>query len=570
MKLKTILVVLFLPSLSMAAVMQENSIDVVSSYQAPASLAIDVGDLIYHDGDEARPASSQSDQSTETLNQVEFAQNFVGIAKSSRDVSVAVAGTVNVQTQGYATLTCVSSTFEIGDYVGADEADSGTALEDQQVKKVTDYSRAIGIVVVRYSEATTTVVVQLVSGLDRDPNTFGTVREEDRAITGFSGAADTAGVDVYVQTQDGGAASADTAGVVAGALEIRAGDGSAGGAHSSNNPAGGAGAKLTVTSGTGGTSGSGGSGNGGTGGETEINAGAGGAIGTSGTGTAGTGGLVDVNGGVAGASVADIAGGVGGAIDLDAGAGSDGGAHTANNPAGGAGGAVTVNAGTGGTGGSGGSGNGGAGGALTLTAGTGGASGAGGTGTPGAGGTASVVAGTAGTAAADTSGGGGGSIAITAAAGAAGGAHTANNPDGGAGGSITLTPGSGGAAGDGGSGVAGAPGHVVVSGGVLRFSVQTIDMNNDPVTTTLVPGTPTGTLLTGNILYVDANSGATENLLLPPEGDCTGLFLIIENTGGETINVQNDAGGAVVTLETANVALCTCNGTSWDGTVSVP
>ena len=95
-------------------------------------------------------------------------------------------------------------------------------------------------------------------------------------------------------------------------------------------------------------------------------------------------------------------------------------------------------------------------------------------------------------------------------------------------------------------------------------------MNNVAVTLTLNPGTPTGTLLTGNILYVDAESDTNENLLLPHEAECTGLFLIIENTGGETINVQDDGGGAVVTLETANQALCTCNGTSWDGIVGVP
>jgi hypothetical protein len=104
---------------------------------------------------------------------------------------------------------------------------------------------------------------------------------------------------------------------------------------------------------------------------------------------------------------------------------------------------------------------------------------------------------------------------------------------------------------------------------VVKFGVQTIDMADSPVTLTLVPGTPAGTLLTGNILYVDAN-GNTENLLLPHEADCTGLFLVIENTGGETITVQNDAAGAVVTLETANVAYCACDGTSWTGSVGVP
>jgi hypothetical protein len=110
---------------------------------------------------------------------------------------------------------------------------------------------------------------------------------------------------------------------------------------------------------------------------------------------------------------------------------------------------------------------------------------------------------------------------------------------------------------------------VAIGVGVLHVKVQTIDMANSPVTLTLVPGTPTGTLLTGNILYVDANSGDTENLLLPPEGDSTGIFLVIQNTGGETINVQNDAGGAVLTCATAECAYCVCDGTTWMGFVGV-
>lgn len=83
---------------------------------------------------------------------------------------------------------------------------------------------------------------------------------DDAAITGFAGAADTAGKDIFAETQDGGTASADTAGVAGGTLSIKAGDGSAGGAHTSNNPAGGAGGSIVLTPGSGGAAGSGGSG----------------------------------------------------------------------------------------------------------------------------------------------------------------------------------------------------------------------------------------------------------------------------------------------------------------------
>ena len=211
----------------------------------------------------------------------------------------------------------------------------------------------------------------------------------------------------------------------------------------------------------------------------------------------------------------------------------------------------------------GGAGTGRAGGALSIKTGDGSVS-ATATAVGGAGGALSLITG-AGLAGNTTGNGGvGGAIAITAGAGGDSGAGAGV---GGAGGDITLTAGAGGGAG---GGVAGSPGKVAIGAGLLTVQVQTIAMGDAAVTMTLVPGTPTGTLLTGNILYVDAESSTNENLLLPHEADCEGLFLIIENTGGETINVQNDAGGAVVTLETANQALCTCDGTSWDGIVGIP
>lgn len=211
----------------------------------------------------------------------------------------------------------------------------------------------------------------------------------------------------------------------------------------------------------------------------------------------------------------------------------------------------------------GGAGTGRAGGALSIKTGDGSAS-ATATAVGGAGGNLTLQAGIGNTGNTTGDGGAGGDIAITAGAAGDSGAGAG---EGGTGGNITLTAG---AAGGAGGGVAGTPGKIAIGAGLFTLQVQTIAMNNVAVTLTLNPGTPTGTLLTGNILYVDAESDTNENLLLPHEAECTGLFLIIENTGGETINVQDDGGGAVVTLETANQALCTCNGTSWDGIVGVP
>lgn len=108
-------------------------------------------------------------------------------------------------------------------------------------------------------------------------------------------------------------------------------------------------------------------------------------------------------------------------------------------------------------------------------------------------------------------------------------------------------------------------------GGLRTLPVQTVDMAGSTVTLTINQGAPTGTLLTGNILYVDPNiAGPSSDLLLPPEADCVGLMLDIVNTGGEGIVIKDDAGTLLLSLETANTARVLCDGTTWRGFVGVP
>ncbi len=209
----------------------------------------------------------------------------------------------------------------------------------------------------------------------------------------------------------------------------------------------------------------------------------------------------------------------------------------------------------------GGAGTGRAGGALSVKTGDGSVS-ATATAVGGAGGALSLITG-AGLAGNTTGNGGvGGAIAITAGAGGDSGAGAAV---GGTGGTITLTAG---AAGGAGGGVAGSPGKINIGAGIFGFQVQTIGMSGGNITLTMVPGTPTGTLMTGNILYADAEGG-TPNLLLPHEADCAGMVLWVMNTGGETIELQNDAGGGVLQIATAENGCVTCDGTTWFGWTGV-
>ena len=153
-------------------------------------------------------------------------------------------------------------------------------------------------------------------------------------------------------------------------------------------------------------------------------------------------------------------------------------------------------------------------------------------------------------------GGAAGSLTVAAASGGVG---APTDGVGGNGGDVTVTPGSGGA-GDG-SGVAGDPGALVLSTGIFRQSVQTIDMANSDVVLTLNPGTPAGTLLTSNVLYVDANGGEVD-LVLPPEADWSGGVIMVVNTGGEIIDVHNDADSEIAQVATNEVGLIFSDGTT--------
>jgi hypothetical protein len=291
---------------------------------------------------------------------------------------------------------------------------------------------------------------------------------DDSAIT-LAAATDTAGQDLYIQTEDAGGTA--TAARVGGLLELRTGDGSAGasavvaGAGGALNFASGAGGAQTGTVATG------------QGGEIDLTSGAGGA--SSGAGGAGSdaaaGGLIDLNAGAGGATAATDAGahaGAGGAIELTGGAGGiQSGAGGGN---GGAGGAITLLAGAGASG----TADDGDGGAATLTGGaSGGADGAGGAatvtagasiaGATGDGGIASLVGGASGSTA-----GAGGAALVTGGLGTTtgnGGAATIT-------GGVAGTTGNGGAAsltgGASGTGATGTGGNASVTGGANANAID--------------------------------------------------------------------------------------------------
>jgi len=98
---------------------------------------------------------------------------------------------------------------------------------------------------------------------------------------------------------------------------------------------------------------------------------------------------------------------------------------------------------------------------------------------------------------------------------------------------------------------------------LLRLGVQVIDMANAQVALVTKQTSTSGELqLNGQILVLDAGGGAQE-LLLPPESDSKGLFLIVTNNGDESIAIKEDGDSIPIsTIVTGEHALLWCDGSA--------
>ena len=120
---------------------------------------IEIGDLVYQDTDDAKPASTLSNEQGGESAKKRFADAFLGVAiQRSRSGDT---DPIRVATTGVFELDCPSGTFELGDLVGAGENSVGMALLNQQVAKVSAAKYAIGRVARRETGATKTVLVDI-------------------------------------------------------------------------------------------------------------------------------------------------------------------------------------------------------------------------------------------------------------------------------------------------------------------------------------------------------------------------------------------------------------------------
>lgn len=138
---------------------------------SPVMLAVDsatvieIGDLVYLDADDAKPASAQADQGTELANQQLFHDVFAGVA-----MQASAAGDtqpIRVATTGVFEFDGLSATLEVGDLIGPDEHSGGTSLLNQTVAKVTNANAAVGRCAKRVNPAGTRMLVDVVSSVLR-------------------------------------------------------------------------------------------------------------------------------------------------------------------------------------------------------------------------------------------------------------------------------------------------------------------------------------------------------------------------------------------------------------------
>lgn len=141
-------------------------------YAFDGTILVNKGDLVYHTGDDVKPASSQADQGSQIANQIEFARRFAGVAQDTRLLADVLAVTkFSVSTDITMEVDCTSATFEVGDMVAAVEHSGGTYLEDQKVVKTLNPALCIGKVIERVASAATRVKVRFISKV-QSPTVF--------------------------------------------------------------------------------------------------------------------------------------------------------------------------------------------------------------------------------------------------------------------------------------------------------------------------------------------------------------------------------------------------------------
>ena len=121
-----------------------------------SSTVIEIGDLLWQDTNQAKPASDQADAGDDADNQEAFADAFLGVAMQRSRAGD--TDPVRVATTGVFEFDCPSADFELGDLIGADGNADSSGLLDQQVEKVSASGYAVGRCAKRGTSLSTVLV----------------------------------------------------------------------------------------------------------------------------------------------------------------------------------------------------------------------------------------------------------------------------------------------------------------------------------------------------------------------------------------------------------------------------
>ncbi len=140
--------------------------DVVAAVDA--ATVIKLGDILYQDVDDAKPASGIRNPFGLAANQESLANNFLGVAMQRSRAGD--TDPIRVATTGVFEFDCLSDTFELGDLIGAapddfvrseSERNHVRPLKDQGVIGVTSSKYAIARVAKRAASEVTSVLVDI-------------------------------------------------------------------------------------------------------------------------------------------------------------------------------------------------------------------------------------------------------------------------------------------------------------------------------------------------------------------------------------------------------------------------
>lgn len=128
-----------------------------------ASVAVEIGDLLYLDSGSVYPASHLSSSGTIATKQSSFGSKFLGVAMQAK--SSGRANMIRVATSGVFSFDCASASFLFGDLVTPAANSSSNGLEDQKIVETSTAAAGIGRVVRAEFGNVTNVYVQICSAI---------------------------------------------------------------------------------------------------------------------------------------------------------------------------------------------------------------------------------------------------------------------------------------------------------------------------------------------------------------------------------------------------------------------